>query len=219
MITFWVLVALLILIALTILVVPLLKGKANYGRVAVISILIVLPVLSLILYFHWGDSKELGEFLWAKEHAVEIKQLRTELKDPEQVAEKLKEHLASDKNSAKGWYLLGRLYRSMGKHKEAADAFLSACKIKPRDVDLKMEYIEALYFSQKQNFDKKSENIVKSILREDPENERAISLLAMDAYLHDRHEQAIKYWEQLLQKYPPESQTAKDLLEAISKAR
>lgn len=216
---FWVLVSLMILLALSFIAVPLLRvtmPKIQFFYLN--SLLIFLPITALILYFYIGNSAGLKLSMQMAQQKTAVNKLRQELKTPEAVITALKQHLEQDPSSAKGWYLLGKIYLSIQQLDPAVEAFARGAKLDPQNPEVLFQYAQALYLKQ-HSLTGLPHELLHSILAKDPHNSLAINLLAVDAYQQKNYQQAIQYWEQILPNFPAESPDAEALLKAIAKAQ
>jgi cytochrome c-type biogenesis protein CcmH len=141
----------------------------------------------------------------------------------QQNVEKMVADLAArmEKNpgDTKGWVVLARAYRAMGRLPQAEDAFNRMGEVLYQDASLLAEYGDVLATRAMGNFDGKPAEIVARALKLDPQNPMALSLAATAAYNRNDFKQAVAYWEQLLKIVPPDSEDARWLAEAIEKTR
>jgi len=81
-------------------------------RVLAILLLILLSASSLGLYHYWGDSQGLLALYQQQSRQDLVTEFLEEYDTPDQIIAVLKGRLQQEPDSAKGWYLLGRLYIS-----------------------------------------------------------------------------------------------------------
>ena len=210
---FWILIALMILLVLVFLLSSLFfarkKDISTFNLILVLVIL--LPIISLSLYWYWGDSRQLKQTLQIK---AEMKQL----KNSQQVIVLLQKRLQQTPDSAKGWYLLGKIYFDMGEYTKAVQALTRAYQLRPNNINVMVQYVEALFFADKQHLNHQAQRIINNVLKQQPHNLDMINLLAINAYCTGNYKKAVAYWENLLQTVPTHSQDAKLLLQMIGKA-
>lgn len=140
----------------------------------------------------------------------------------QQNVEKMVADLAArmEKNpDPRGFVVLARSYRAMGRLPEAEAAFARIGPPLQENATLLAEYADVLATRAMGNFDGKPMEVLNQALKLEPENPMAMSLAATAAYNRNDFAQAIKYWEQLLRILPPESEDSKWLAEAIAKTR
>ncbi|MBX3619036.1 MAG: c-type cytochrome biogenesis protein CcmI [Rhizobacter sp.] len=140
----------------------------------------------------------------------------------QQDVEKMVADLAArmEKNpDPKGWVVLARSYRAMGRLPEAEAAFKRIGPALDGNATLLAEYADVLATRAMGNFDGKPMELVTQALKLEPENPMALSLAATAAYNRNDFAQAIARWEQLQKIVPPDSDDAKWLAEAVAKTR
>lgn len=176
---------------------------------------VLAPVLIIfvgVAYWHWGA--------WSST----IKQQRVQamlksMPNPPALIAKLKATLEKQPDSARGWYLLGRLYVSQNQWQEANEAFAMAHRLQPDDEQMTVNYIQNLWQLNHQAFDDKSRTLLNDVLERNANQPDALAMLAMDAYIHHQYQRAIDYWQHLLKLAPPQSEEAVAIRKAIAKAQ
>ncbi len=140
----------------------------------------------------------------------------------QQNVEKMVADLAArmEKNpDPRGFVVLARSYRKMGRLPEAEAAFTRIGPALQQNATLLAEYADVLASRAMGNFAGKPLEVVMQALKLEPENPMALSLAATAAYNRDDFAMAVKYWEQLLRVVPPDTEDAQWLTEAIAKTR
>lgn len=227
MILFWFILTLLTLLGLVFILKPLLftefanhpKLKPSYLTAIILGLLI--PLMSIVLYLNWGNSKVVSEWLSAQKNAKQVKQEIAKLGSREKIIETLQkkvQQLPLDENSAKGWYLLGKLYFNERKLSEAVAAFQKAVTLKPNQPDYLLDFVSVKFYVY-HKLTQEDKQLIAKILTLTPQNVNAINLLALDAYQQHDFPSAIRYWEGLLKYFPPGSDDSKNLLEMIRQAQ
>ncbi len=181
--------------------------------------LVFVPVFSLGLYFYWGNSQQLAYWLAFKKNKSTLEKEIAKYKDPQHLIAKMKTILAEHPNSAKGWFLLGRLYMSTGQIKGAEQVFAKANQLKPNDSGIMLQYAEASFFANDKQLNQTAKKMLRQILAKKNEQPMALNLLAMDAYNHKQYKIAANYWERLLLVIGPDSDLGKAVQQAIAKAQ
>ncbi|ASQ46315.1 tetratricopeptide repeat protein [Legionella clemsonensis] len=206
--------SLLVFLALPVIYYPLRQSKKTF--------LMVVPVMIVMLmagYFYWGALPAWDDFLQRQEKQRKVQAVLQTIKDPSQIIEKLKARLAAQPDSARGWYLLGRLYASQEQWKPAKEAFEKAHRLSPTDDAATVNYAQALWQLNQQTFNDIIRNLFNELLQKNPDQPDALAMLAMDAYSTHNYEQAISYWQHLLRLAPEQSEEAKMIRRAIAKAQ
>ena len=213
MIFFWFVISFMTFIALCFILWPW-RSSFSKSLYFVTTLFLTVVILS---WYQWGNKKEIGQWLELKRDAAAVKNLKEQLgHSPEHVIERLKKQLEQDPKSAKGWYLLGKLYIAQQQFSHAVDAFSKANNLQPNDTEIMMDYAQALFITQKT---KQATHFAQQVLLKDPQNPRAINLLASDAFREGDYQEAITQWEKLRSYYPFGSEDASALEAAIERAK
>lgn len=206
--------AILLLLALPVALYPLRASKKS------LFIIIPLMVCSLTLaYWQWGALPQWSEYQQQQEKQKKIVALMQTIKGPEQLIAKLKASLRANPNSAKGWYLLGRIYASQGEWLDAKAAFEKAYQLNPADETIVVNYGQSLWQLNQQQFNDTIRTIFNGLLQKNPQQPDALAMLAMDAFGSKNYQSAIDYWQKLLKLAPEHSEEAQMILKAIAKAQ
>lgn len=213
MMVFWCGIVLLTVTALSFTLVPLWQE-----RKLVLVILLIFPIFALSFYYYGGSSRLLQEKFMEQEKTTQMAKLRAQLGTPQQVIATLKQHLQQNPQSAKGWYLLGRLYLSLRQLNEAQTAFAQAYKIEPNNPTILFQYASAIYLAR-HTLKGEAGQLLNRLLQLEPNSPMAINLLGIDAYTQGKYQDAIDYWQRLLPVVSPDSPDGKALLAAIAKAQ
>ena len=213
MMFFWFVISCMTLMALGFMLWPWVKSFSTS-----IYFVTALFLITVILAWHqWGSKKEITQWLDLKQNAEAVKKLKDQLgNSPEKVIERLKKQLEQDPKSAKGWYLLGKLYMAQKQFSNAVDVFAKANHLQPNDAEIMMDYAQALFITQKT---KQAVGLARQVLLKNAQNPRAINLLASAAFQAGEYQEAIIQWEKLRSYYPFGSEDANALEAAIDRAR
>lgn len=183
---------------------------------------ILLPLILLFVLFayqQWGAWSSWQTYLAQQQKQQEIKRVLAQIKSPDELIERLKSRLDDSPASARGWYLLGRLYVSQNNWQLAYQAFSKSCHLNPADESARINLIEAQWQLNDQKFDKSIRHELHQLLQKNPDQADSLALLAMDAYQRNNYLKAIGYWQHLLRLAPEDSPEAKALRKAIAKAQ
>lgn len=186
---------------------------------AVIFFVIAMPIASIILYLQWGDSQQLNQYYTQLKNAKLVQKELAEYKNPQQLINRMLAILQQHPNSAKGWYLLGRLYLNQNQFDSAVKAFAKANQLQPNEPMIMQQYAESLFFANKNSLPAEAKQLLLAVLVKVPNDPDAINLLAIDAYNKQDYQTAINYWERLINDFDPTSPNGKALLQAIASAQ
>lgn len=190
----------------------------QYDRVQILSF-IVLIVGTVSGYWQWGAFTKWADYLKQQEISQHAQTVMKSLKSPQQLIDKLKQHLQKKPNSAQGWFLLGRLYASQNQWQLANQSFFKAHTLKPENEQYAVNYAQSIWQTHHQTFTDDVRALFRVILEKNPMQPDALSMLAMDAYQQHDYQKAIDYWSSLLELIPHDSSESKMIRKAIVKAR
>ncbi|OIQ99066.1 cytochrome c-type biogenesis protein CcmH precursor [mine drainage metagenome] len=137
----------------------------------------------------------------------------------EQMVATLAARLEKHPEDVKGWVMLARSYKALGRVDDAARAFSRIGDAMNKDPELLAEYADLLATRANGNLDGKPMELVSKALALDPNNTMALALAGTAAYRRQDFPAAVSYWEKLQKLLPPESEDAKSIAEAITEAR
>jgi cytochrome c-type biogenesis protein CcmH len=197
---------------------PLISAKE--GRGAVYAIALGLPILAVAFYLRIGNPYAAPTMARAPAPAMsptaneEFPQQRIEAN-----VASLAKRLEQNPNDFDGWKMLARSYTSLGKYREASEAYAKATALKSDDADLLADYAFSLAMASGQKLQGKPVEILNKALEIDPDNPKAMELAGSAAFEANDYKRAIEYWQKLLDKVPANSEVANSLTERINKAK
>ncbi|WP_419420652.1 tetratricopeptide repeat protein [Legionella sp. D16C41] len=200
--------------AVLIIIYPLGKTLKKGFTLFVISLLLVMA----LAYYQWGSFLSWQQYKQNELAEQRAKALLEKIKSPEELITKLKTHLDDTPSSARGWYLLGRLYVSQGAWEPARDAFAKAHQLNLNDEGITINYAYSLWRLNGQQFNNDIRSLFDQLLKQNPSQPDALAMLAVDAYDNKYYAKAVDYWQRLLKLAPPDSEEARALRKAIAKA-
>ena len=149
---------------------------------------LTLPVASLSMYLWVGEPQALQ----AMATEPPEKAMQAELSG---MAQTLAKKLEANPDNQEGWVMLGRSYRTLEKYDNAVSAYDRALKLSADD-NLKLERAEVLALKAQGNFDGEPWNVIREILKKDPQQKGALLLAGSASYAHDKYADALRYWQQ-----------------------
>jgi cytochrome c-type biogenesis protein CcmH len=185
-----------------------------------ITSLLLVPVIFVMAftgYYYWGSFGKWQDYLVHQEKQKQTDALLKSM-SPQEVIDKLRAKLDDSSKSAKGWYLLGRLYAGQEERQQAVDAFAKAYQLNPDDEQYAVNYAHSLWQLHNRQFTVQITEIFNNLLKNNPNQPDALAMLAMDAFVSHAYEDAISYWQRLLKLAPPQSKEANAIRKAIAKA-
>lgn len=200
--------------AIALIIYPIKKNK--------LLLLLLTPALFISLsigYFYWGGFTQWKHYLHRTDSQKLASKMLESIKSPDELIDKLKAKLDDNPQSAKGWYLLGRLYSSQNQNQKAVEAFAKAHKLKPQDEQFTVNYAHSLWQMNNQQFNEEIIGIFNRLLQDNPNQADALAMLAMNAFMSHAYEDAIGFWQRLLRMAPEQSEESQAIRRAIAKAQ
>jgi cytochrome c-type biogenesis protein CcmH len=183
--------------------------SAGAGRWAPLAAAVLVPLIGLGLYLHWGASDKLE---LAREFAVPPQSL-------EELTQRLERAVTVQPDSAEAWYFLGRAYMSQERSDEAARSFSRAVHIAGRQPELLGQWAQALYFAQGKQWNADIQALVDEALKGDPQEGTSLGLLGIHAFQDGRFADAIAYWQRLVDSLPEGDPSRAGIQSGIQRAR
>ena len=183
--------------------------ESSLGKLLPILAAVLVPVLGLGLYLHYGASDKV--------------ELTREFSQPPQsldeMVARLERAAAAQPDSAEGLYFLGRAYMAQNRAGDAAKVFERTVALAGRQPELLGQWAQAQYFADDKQWSDKTQALTDEALKADPKEVTSLGLLGIAAFEGKRYQEAITYWERLLNELPEGDQSRLALQGGIDKAR
>ena len=183
--------------------------KRSLGRAMPLICALLVPVLGVGLYLHWGVIDE-------------VERARTFVDQPKTIEEmtaRLEEATQKNPDSAESWYFLGRTYMAQERPADAAKAFERAVSVAGREPELLGQWAQALYFAGDKQWTDQLQTMTDDALKGDPAEATTLGLLGIAAYEGGQYQRAIEYWQQLVAVLPVEDPSRQAIQGGIERAR
>ena len=176
----------------------------------IIGICFFVVILSAGFYFYLGD-------------AARIAQKGAEKPMTQESIEKMVEGFAAkmdkEPDNLKGWAMLARSYRILGRNTEAKNAYARAGSFVDSDPQLLADYADVLAANANGSFVGKPQQLINKALAQDPNNLLALWLSGTAAFNAQNYKAAVQTWEKLAKQLPAESDEARAITASIAEAR
>lgn len=135
-----------------------------------------------------------------------------------QMVDTLAARLQANPNNPKGWAMLARSYKVMGRLEEAEQAFEKAGDAVNTDADLLVEYADLLA-TRADSVEGKPLALINKALVLEPQHPTGLMMSGIAAYRRSDFSTAVKQWEKLLAVLEPGSADAQQIETDIAEAR
>lgn len=186
------------------------RSVMGSSKLTIIGLCVFVVLLSSGLYFSLGDAARIAD--------TNAQQPMTREGVEKMVAE-FAAKMEKDPSNLKGWTMLARSYRILGRDQEAATAYERAGNFIDTDAQLLADYADTLANNANGNFSGKPLALINKALKLDPNNLMALWLSGTAAYTTGNYMAAILAWEKLAQQLPRGSEEAKSVEGSIAEAR
>ena len=182
------------------------------SRKTAIAILVLLPILGLTGYSLLGNPRALDPEQTAAQPQMTEEQI-------EGMVAKLAERMKANPDDPKGWLMLARSYKSMGRYPEAVEAFGKAEKVVNEQPDLLAAYAETIAMAEGKGLKGRPAQLVEQALKLDPTHAHSLFLAGAAAMEAGNNKKGIAYWEALLPQVEPGSDIDQMLRSGIEKMK
>lgn len=135
-----------------------------------------------------------------------------------QMVETLAARLKANPDNPKGWAMLARSYKVMGRLEEAEQAFVKAGDFLNTDADLLVDYADLLA-TRINEVEGKPLELINKALQLDPKHPTGLMMSGIAAYRRAEYALAVAQWEKLLTALEPGSPDAQQVEANIAEAR
>ncbi len=175
-----------------------------------IAVSIFVSVFAVLLYLWWGSAQQIAEG-GAKQQVAQ--------QEVEKMVAGLAAKLEQDPSNLKGWAMLARSYKVMGRPQDAEKAYDRAGSYLDGDAQLLADYADVAATNANGNFAGKPQAIINRALKVDPNNMMALWLAGTADYTRGDYKGAVQVWGRLAKLLPADSEDMKVIQGSIMEAR
>ena len=186
------------------------RSVMGSSKITVIGLCIFISVLSAGFYLSLGDASRIAD--------QGAQQPMTQ-EGVEKMVSEFAAKMEKDPTNLKGWVMLARSYRILGRNEDAARAYERAGNFIDSDPQLLADYADVLAANANGNFAGKPLKLINQALSLDPNNLMALWLSGTASYTAGNYKAAVQTWEKLAQQLPPGTEEARSIAESIADAR
>ena len=187
-------------------------GVAVLGspKKTIIALTIFIPVIAAAMYFWLGSAQQIAD--------GGVKQ-QVAQQDVEKMVAGLAAKMEQDPTNLKGWAMLARSYKVMGRPKDAEKAYDRAGSYLDGDAQLLADYADVSASNANGSFEGKPQAIINRALKADPNNMMALWLAGTADYNRGDYKGAVQVWGRLAKLLPADSEDMKMIQGSIMEAR
>jgi cytochrome c-type biogenesis protein CcmH len=179
------------------------------GRITAAVIALLLPLGAAGMYWWLGTPEAIDPVATQKANDDQVAKM----------VDSLVARLKANPDNPKGWAMLARSYKVMGRFDEAEQAFLKAGDLLNTDPDLMVDYADLLAVRANNNMEGKPLELVNKALALDPQHPMGLMMSGVASYSRSDFAGAVAQWEKLLPLLEPDSPDAQQVEADIANAR
>jgi cytochrome c-type biogenesis protein CcmH len=179
--------------------------SSSQGRWIFYVLILAIPLLASSMYFTLGNVEAISH---SEEMAKANPQAPT-AEDINKMVEGLAERLKASPDDANGWLMLGRSYQQLQQFPKAVNAFANAYRLLGDQVEVMLQYAEAIAFANDKSLNGKPSELINKALTLEPENLNALWLGGMMKAQQNDRQGAIILWRKLASLLPANIPEAK----------
>lgn len=191
------------------------EDNVQSGKWVVWVFALFIPALSIFMYYKLGEYRVIEN--------PQLAQARTQQENPHgsgsgpaptmsELVDRLKEHLRSNPEDTRGWFMMGRTYMSLRQFNEAASAFRRSHELGgQQDPTVMLALADALAMTRDGNMQGEPEQLVLQALEISPNEVTGLWLAGLSAEQAGRHRQAYEHWMKLLPMLKDDPQSASEV--------
>ncbi|WP_297792212.1 c-type cytochrome biogenesis protein CcmI [uncultured Marinobacter sp.] len=193
------------------------RGRKSSIAIAIVSIAVI-PAAAVFLYQQWGAMDDLEQYLAMQEM---IASDGDRVQQMNQLTAQLRERLEANPDNADGWAMLGRSYMRLERYQDAAWAFERlAEQVKDDDRAEATAWglsAQALFFNSQGALNAGVTRAIEKARALNPDEVNALGLLGISSFSQGNYEDAIGYWERIVEAAPDHPQLG-SIRQGISEA-
>jgi cytochrome c-type biogenesis protein CcmH len=172
-------------------------------------LVLLLPFLSVILYFHLADPEAIQKVEAQDANKAALANVKT-------MIPKLVERLKQDPSDVQGWLMLGKTYKYLEQFEEATKVFGKLNQLQPNNVEVMLNYAEMLAVTHDGQLSGEPTELALKAVQLEPENNDALWMAGMAKAEAGEAAAAIAYWQKLASLLPEDSPAQPQLKQMIA---
>ncbi len=179
------------------------------GRWLVPLLVLLLPALSVVLYFHLADPEAIQK--------VEAQQAKQEtLAKVKNMIPQLVERLKQNPTDLQGWLMLGKTYKYLEQFPQAAQVFGKLNQLQPNNVEVMLNYAELLALTHDGQLSGEPAALALKAVQLEPDNSDALWMAGMVKAEAGEAAEAVAFWQKLAALLPVDSPAQPQIRQMIA---
>lgn len=196
-----------------------LKGNSKSSGLSGILVALLIPVIAIPVYLHYGNQAFTQALDSKKAVANLVPKNANGTPDIDTMVAGLQKKMEADPNNAKGWFMLGRSYMVLKRYPDAVKSYERALKLKPESANIMLSLADSLTMLSNGEVKSRPVELINKALELEPNNRIALWLGGMVARQQGDSLTAIQRWKKVLTQVndPGEREEVNSLIaEAVS---
>lgn len=193
---------------------PALDTPRNPAKILALSLAVLIPLASVMLYLQLGNSKALLPQQAEVNAADGFGIIRSEV-----ALEELAKKLEKFPENPDGWLQLGRSYSEMKRFGDAVHAYEQLVKLVPNEAQLWTDYADAYAMDHGQTLLGEPTKFLARALELDGNNTTALALMGSADMERGDYVAAITHWQKLITLLPAEYPDIQMIRDGVKQAR
>ncbi|MGM0767173.1 MAG: c-type cytochrome biogenesis protein CcmI [Pseudomonadota bacterium] len=189
------------------------RSPARAGRrsalVVALASLAVVPAAAVYLYQQWGAMEDVAQYRAMQEMTASDSDRSAQMTE---LTTQLRARLEAKPENTEGWAMLGRSYMRLEQFDDAAWAFEQlAAQVEDDDRAEATAWglsAQALFYRSQGALNDEVTRAIENARALNPDEVNALGLLGISAFSADNYQQAIRYWERIVEVAPDHPQLA-----------
>lgn len=185
------------------------------GRWVAVVLLVMLPALSIPLYQKLGQYNIIERLAQGPGAAVAPGQKHT----LEEMVGKLAIRMRQEPENVEGWIMLGRSYATMGRYRDAENAYAKAYRLDKDNPVLITDYADIMVTANGGNFTDEAGSLLENAIALNPREIKALWLSGHWKYQQGQYIEAIARWQQAATLLPAGNENIAVINQQIQQAK
>ena len=180
------------------------ESHSPLSRILAVSLAIAIPACAAVGYLALGRYTAMDErFLQMIEQTTRSKMGHSNAEMSARIND-LKKRLEAAPMNPEGWFMLARLTASVNRFDESVAAYKKLNELVPNNADLLADMADMMAAASGKVITPEAQRYLEKALAIDPNQWKALALLAIQAWDKEQYAKAAEYWERLLRVVPPD---------------